>query len=60
MWPNPQFHEDLVTFTEEILTRKLFGAVNARHYIKIVLPRISVIYVMNKHQKSLTQKEPEK
>ena len=49
-----------MTFTEEILTRKLFGAVNARHYIKIVLPRISIIYVMNKHQKSLTQKEPEK
>ena len=23
MWPNPQFSADLVTFTEEILTRKL-------------------------------------
>ena len=24
MWPNPQFPEDLVTFTEEILNRKHF------------------------------------
>ena len=31
MWPNPQFPEDLVTFTEEILNKKLyFGAVSFR------------------------------
>ena len=24
MWPNPQFSEDLVTFTEEILNEKLY------------------------------------
>ena len=23
MWPNPQFHADFVTFTEEILNEKL-------------------------------------
>ena len=28
MWPNPQFPEDLVTFTEEILNDKLYFLCN--------------------------------
>ena len=32
MWPNPQFSEDLVTFTEEILNEKLpFCVVRITH-----------------------------
>ena len=32
MWPNPQFPEDLVTFTEEILDGKLnFSAMFSSH-----------------------------
>ena len=32
MWPNPQFPADLVTFTEEIVNRKLhFCAMEQEH-----------------------------
>ena len=33
MWPNPQFPADLVTFTEEILNRKLYFLCRDRYLI---------------------------
>ena len=40
MWPNPQFPADLVTFTEEILTGKLFVQCN---HIKSNIERSFII-----------------
>ena len=36
MWLNPQFPADLVTFTVEILNRKLLCSVNKRKYYLVV------------------------
>ena len=36
MWPNPQFHADLVTFTKEILNRKLHILCSDYAYLKII------------------------
>ena len=35
MWPNPQFPEDLVTFTEEILDDKLYFLCNVYQKLHI-------------------------
>ena len=48
MWPNPQFHADLVTFTEEILNGKPIFLCGEISYG--LFPAGSVIYRVNNHK----------
>ena len=47
MWPNPQFPEDLVTFTKEILNRKLHFLCSVR----LVRLQISMVVKIDRREK---------
>ena len=47
MRPNPQFPADLVTFTEEILSRKLNFLFSVKHNSSFLLTTHSILKLMN-------------
>ena len=44
MWPNPQFPADLVTFTQEILNRKIHFLYSGSNLVNQSLPNFCLNY----------------